>query len=139
MLRKAAALLACILLFHIFSAFTADFTGPVVSILNDDTFEVLHNNHAERIRLSGIDCPEKGQAYGKRAKQAASELVFGKEVIHGVEGRSCNRTFPSFAHSPHALSRHCTHACIERKVSFQYILMVNVIPRDKTNAVRTIR
>jgi len=30
--------------------------------------------------LNGIDCPEKGQAYGKKAKQAASELVFGKEV-----------------------------------------------------------
>jgi len=30
--------------------------------------------------LSGIDCPEKGQAYGKKAKQAASALVFGKEV-----------------------------------------------------------
>jgi len=42
--------------------------------------EVLHNNRPERIRLNGIDCPEKGQAYGKRAKQAASELVFGKEV-----------------------------------------------------------
>jgi len=30
--------------------------------------------------LSDIDCPEKGQAYGTRAKQAASELVYGKEV-----------------------------------------------------------
>src|SRR5215470_16277408 len=58
----------------------ADFTGSVVSILDGDTIEVLHNNRAERIRLNGIDCPEKGQAYGKRAKQAASELVFGKEV-----------------------------------------------------------
>ena len=35
---------------------------------------------AERILLNGIDCPEKGQAYGKKAKQYASELVFGKEV-----------------------------------------------------------
>lgn len=58
----------------------ADFTGPVVSVLNGDTIEVLNGHHAERVRLSGIDCPEKGQAYGTRAKQAASELVFGKEV-----------------------------------------------------------
>ena len=36
--------------------------------------------HPERIRLNGIDCPEKGQAYGQRANQAASDLAFGKEV-----------------------------------------------------------
>ena len=33
-----------------------------------------------------IDCPEKGQAYGKRAKQATSELVFGKEVTLQTHG-----------------------------------------------------
>lgn len=32
------------------------------------------------IRLNGIDCPEKGQVYVKKAKQAASELIFGIEV-----------------------------------------------------------
>ena len=37
-----------------------DFTGPVVSVLDGDTLEVLNGHHAERIRLSGIDCPEKG-------------------------------------------------------------------------------
>ena len=58
----------------------ADCSGSVTAILDGDTIEVLHNNHAERIRLNGIDCPEKGQAYGKKAKQAASELVFRKEV-----------------------------------------------------------
>jgi endonuclease YncB( thermonuclease family) len=51
--------------------------GP---ILDGDTIEVLHNDRPERIRLSGIDCPEKGQAHGTRAKQAASELVLGGEV-----------------------------------------------------------
>ena len=45
-----------------FSAVLAlDFTGPVVSVLDGDTIEVLHNRHPERIRLNGIDCPEKGQ------------------------------------------------------------------------------
>ena len=63
-------------------------SGHVLAVLDGDTIEVLHNTHAERIRLNGIDCPEKGQAYGKRAKQAASELVFGKQVTlqtHGLD------------------------------------------------------
>ena len=34
--------------------------------------------YPERIRLSAIDCPEKGQAFGTRVRQAASALVFGK-------------------------------------------------------------
>jgi len=55
-------------------------TGPVISVLDGDTIEVLHNQRPERIRLHGIDCPEKGQAYGTKAKQATSALVFGKEV-----------------------------------------------------------
>jgi len=65
----------------------ADFTGPVVSILDGDTIEVLHNTYPERIRLSGIDCPEKGQAFGTRAKQAASALVFGKDVTLDTHGQ----------------------------------------------------
>ena len=58
----------------------ADFTGPVVSVLDGDTIEVLHDQRPERIRLNGIDSPKQGQAFGQRAKQAASELVYGKKV-----------------------------------------------------------
>lgn len=64
----------------------ADFSGPVVSVLDGDTLEVLHNQHPERIRLSGIDCPEKKQAFGQRAKQAASALAFGKDVTIQTHG-----------------------------------------------------
>ena len=64
----------------------ADFPGPVVSILDGDTIEVLHNRHPERIRLSGIDCPEKGQAYGQKAKHAASDLAFGNQVTVQTHG-----------------------------------------------------
>ena len=70
-----------------FPTLASDFTGPVVSVLDGDTIEVLHNNRAERIRLSGIDCPEKGQAYGQKAKYAASGLVFGKEIILQTHGK----------------------------------------------------
>jgi len=64
----------------------ADFSGPVVSVLDGDTLEVLHNQHPARIRLSGIDCPEKGQAYGNNAKHAASALAFGKQVTVQTHG-----------------------------------------------------
>ena len=43
--------LPCILC--ITSVFAADFSGQVVSVLDGDTLEVLHNHHPERIRLSG--------------------------------------------------------------------------------------
>jgi endonuclease YncB( thermonuclease family) len=65
----------------------AGFTGPVVSVFDGDTIEVLHNTYPERIRLSGIDCPENGQAFASRAKQAASSLVFGKDVILQTHGQ----------------------------------------------------
>jgi endonuclease YncB( thermonuclease family) len=88
----------------------ADFSGPVVSVLDGDTIEVLHNQRPERIRLSGIDCPEKGQAFGKRAKQATSELVFGKDVTlqtHGEEkdGRTIGDVI--LPGTPPALFIHC--------------------------------
>ena len=56
------------------------------TVLDGDTIEVLHNNRADRIRLSDIDCPEKDQAYGTRAKQAASALAFGKQVTLHTHG-----------------------------------------------------
>ena len=58
----------------------ADFTGKVVRVLDGDTLEALKDGAAVRVRLYGIDAPEKGQAFGKRAKQYAAELVFGKTV-----------------------------------------------------------
>ena len=60
--------------------------GPVVSIHDGDTIEVLHNTHPERVRLSGIDCPKKGQAFGTPAKQALSALLFGRDVILQTHG-----------------------------------------------------
>ena len=68
-----------------FSAVLAlDFTGPVVSVLDGDTIEVLHNTRPERIRLSGIDCPEKGQATARgvcrRNKKARQTSICRNDV-----------------------------------------------------------
>ena len=69
------------------AAIAADFSGKVVSVLDGDIIEVLRHQHPERIRLNGIDCPEKGQAYGQKAKQATSALVFGKDVMLQTFGK----------------------------------------------------
>ena len=73
----------------------ADFAGLVVGITDGDTIKVMHNGKAEKIRLHGIDCPEKGQPYGTKAKQFMSQLVFGKEVIvkdYGLDNNRYKRT-----------------------------------------------
>jgi endonuclease YncB( thermonuclease family) len=54
--------------------------GTVVGIIDGDTIDVLHRNKPNRIRLHGIDCPEKRQDFGTQAKQLASDLAFGKAV-----------------------------------------------------------
>ena len=86
-IKSREIILACCFVLVLAPNCLADFTGPVVSVLDGDTIEVLHNQHPERIRLSGIDCPEKGQAYGQKAKHAASSLVFGKEVTLQTHGK----------------------------------------------------
>ena len=54
--------------------------GKVIRIKDGDTFEILINRTPESVRLAHIDCPERGQSFGKAAKQLASDLCFGKEV-----------------------------------------------------------
>ena len=86
MLKRCLFISCQIILCWLSIALAADFIGQVVSVLDGDTLEVLNGHHAERIRLSGIDCPEKGQAFGNKAKQAASALVFGREVTLQTHG-----------------------------------------------------
>ena len=54
--------------------------GKVVGISDGDTITVLHNNRGEKVRLYGIDTPEKRQDFGNKAKQFTSNMVFGKYV-----------------------------------------------------------
>lgn len=65
-------------------------SGKVVRVADGDTITVLDaNNRQHQIRLSGIDAPEKGQAFGQVSKKHLSELVFGKTVM--VETRATDR------------------------------------------------
>ena len=64
------------------SLFSAEIRGRVVAVSDGDTITVLDEMDKGnfKIRLDKIDAPEKKQAFGNRAKQFLSALIFGKQV-----------------------------------------------------------
>lgn len=56
--------------------------GKVVGVSDGDTITVLDASKTQfKIRLEGIDAPEKAQPFGQKSKEHLSDLVFGKQVI----------------------------------------------------------
>lgn len=57
------------------------FSATVIGIKDGDTFVVLTRKKQQiTIRLAAVDCPEKKQNYGEKAKQFSSQEIFGKVV-----------------------------------------------------------
>ena len=52
----------------------------MVGVSDGDTITVMHEGKGEKIRLYGVDSPEKDQDFGQKAKQFTSDHVFGKTV-----------------------------------------------------------
>ena len=62
--------------------------GKVVKIVDGDTFDLLTTDSSTiRIRLNGIDCPERKQDYFQVCKDALSQYIFGKNVILVTRGK----------------------------------------------------
>ena len=63
------------------SALANTLHGRVVGVSDGDTITVLDaSNQQHKIRLSGIDAPEKAQPFGHRSKENLSRHVFGRDV-----------------------------------------------------------
>lgn len=81
---KSRTFLFTLLLAAFQPAFAADpqfFDAYVVGVADGDTITVLDaSNTQHKIRLAGIDAPEKGQAFGERSKQSLSRAVYNKDV-----------------------------------------------------------
>ena len=54
--------------------------GKVIKIADADTLTILVDKQQLKIRLSDLDTPERKQPFGTKAKQALSDLTFGKHV-----------------------------------------------------------
>ena len=56
--------------------------GKIVRVSDGDTIVLLDSTNTQhRIRLDGIDCPEKGQPFGRKATDFAKELTLGKTIV----------------------------------------------------------
>lgn len=63
------------------AVFADTLTGRVVGIADGDTITVLDAvRQQHRIRVAGIDAPEKAQPFGQRSKENLSRLVLSKDV-----------------------------------------------------------
>ncbi len=78
-MKKILILIISIILVSIFS-FGETFTGKCVAVTDGDTAKVMREGKEVKVRFWGIDTPEKKQAYGTKAKQFTSGLIFGKVV-----------------------------------------------------------
>ncbi|MBP6683540.1 MAG: thermonuclease family protein [Halioglobus sp.] len=63
-------------------------TGRVVRVADGDTVSVLDGSNTQhKIRLQGIDAPERSQPYGKKSRDALSGMVSGRNVGVVVLGK----------------------------------------------------
>jgi endonuclease YncB( thermonuclease family) len=59
----------------------ADISGKVVAVTDGDTIKILDNNRVQhKIRLTGIDAPEKAQPFGTASRKHLASMVAGKDV-----------------------------------------------------------
>jgi endonuclease YncB( thermonuclease family) len=54
--------------------------GKVVGVTDGDTIKVILHGVQTDVRLYGVDCPEKKQAFGQAARDFTAGLVAGQEV-----------------------------------------------------------
>jgi endonuclease YncB( thermonuclease family) len=82
-------LIICIISLIVYSpALAGTLQGKVVKVADGDTVTIIDDSDKKhRVRLAGIDAPEKNQSYGDVSTQALIELVSGKTVTIEYEKR----------------------------------------------------
>jgi micrococcal nuclease len=73
-------------LFSINSIFSQTiFSAKVVGVKDGDTVVVIDaSNYQTTLRLAEVDCPEKDQPFGTKAKQFTSDQIYRKEITYIV-------------------------------------------------------
>lgn len=98
-------------------AAAAELRGVVVNVADGDTLTVLESTSTplttrrqHRVRLAGIDAPERRQPFGTRAKQHLAALVLGREVTVAWEKRDRYGRIVGRVLAPECASRACAQS-----------------------------
>ena len=87
----------------------ATLQGKVIGVADGDTVTLLDaQKNQHKIRLQGIDAPEKAQAFGNKSKQSLHEMVHGKEVFVDVQKKD------KYGRSVGKILVNQTDACLEQ-------------------------
>lgn len=79
LIARSACIILAISLSHAAQADTLH--GRVIGIADGDTLTILDANRDQhRIRLAGIDAPERKQPFGQASKQSLSDLAYDRDV-----------------------------------------------------------
>jgi len=93
LMKKLLLFVPCLLLLCASPICGESWHGLCVRVIDGDTIVVSRNGESIKVRLHGIDCPERGQAYGprpsgsRRHRCSASGFVLNPEARIGTAGR----------------------------------------------------
>ncbi len=69
------------LMLSVTPAFSYEMTGKVIKIADGDTVTLMSSDYSKyKIRLLGIDAPEKSQPFGRKSKRMLANLI-GRKVV----------------------------------------------------------
>src|SRR5215470_17116295 len=85
-LLRSALLAVAVCAFTCAYARANSFAGKVIEINDGDEITVFNMNRPVRIRLIGMDAPERNQPFGDIARQHLSDLVYDKQVLIEYSG-----------------------------------------------------
>ena len=101
---KPKVLLLALFLFAA-SANAATLQGRCVAVTDGDTIKVQVDTKTIKVRLNGVDAPEKRQAFGAQAKAFTASEVLGKDVTIYTTGKSWDRVLAWVFIDKRSLSR----------------------------------
>jgi len=74
-------------------------SGKVIAIIDGDTYDILiPGNKTIRVRMEGIDAPEKGMPFYQKSKKHLSDLCFHKQVKIKITGVDNYKRFLAYSY-----------------------------------------